>query len=286
LVERHFWPYATRKNYKLFYTLAYDPGLMPTLARWDRMLRAVFNTYASMARKSTPLRKSRANSPSKDAQGRILLDLMSCQAMLEHSGVFVGQLNLDNLQSIFQGVKRDMDEDSELDDDDDEDSAMDDVSSSSSEEAMGASLSVGGSPRKVQMSASERPSALKKHRTSFFDDNDDASEATEAGGTDADERLAFQEFIDVLVAVVMYKDPNPFKPFAERFERFVADSLLVPLMQHWLRVSPDTGLGKTLQVFMAEDQEVQQKPGIRTSTATRTRTRGSGRTPTWSLPTT
>ena len=37
----------------------------------------------------------------------------------------------------------------------------------------------------------------------------------QAGEDDADE-LSFSEFIDGIIAIVMYKSPNPFLPFPDR----------------------------------------------------------------------
>merc|ERR1711988_1941325 len=44
-----------------------------------------------------------------------------------------------------------------------------------------------------------------------------------------DEELSFSEFLDGLVAVAMYKDPNPFVPFKERVELYLLDCLFRPL---------------------------------------------------------
>merc|ERR1719515_521114 len=43
---------------------------------------------------------------------------------------------------------------------------------------------------------------------------DEAQQGLEGVGDDNE--LAFSEFIDGLVAIVMYKDPNPFVPFHDR----------------------------------------------------------------------
>merc|ERR1712187_107625 len=59
--------------------------------------------------------------------------------------------------------------------------------------------------------------------------------------------IAFQEFIDALVILVLYKDPNPFVPFLVRFNRFLVDSLLTPLRDHWENTFSGGGLCKILR---------------------------------------
>jgi len=55
----------------------------------------------------------------------------------------------------------------------------------------------------------------------------------EDGGAD-DEELSFSEFSDGLIAIVMYRTPNPFHPLPERLERFL---LLVfqGLRRYWVK---------------------------------------------------
>merc|ERR1711904_390094 len=55
------------------------------------------------------------------------------------------------------------------------------------------------------------------------------------GVGDASE-LAFSEFVDGLVAIVMYKDPNPFVPFSDRVGNFLKDLFFKGLHKHWTSV--------------------------------------------------
>lgn len=48
-----------------------------------------------------------------------------------------------------------------------------------------------------------------------------------------DDELSFAEFLDGLVAVAMYKDPNPFVPFKDRVELFLLDCVFRPLCEFW-----------------------------------------------------
>merc|ERR1711904_244667 len=57
------------------------------------------------------------------------------------------------------------------------------------------------------------------------------------GVGDASE-LAFSEFVDGLVAIVMYKDPNPFVPFSDRVGSFL-ESFFKALYKHWSGVDEE-----------------------------------------------
>ena len=50
-------------------------------------------------------------------------------------------------------------------------------------------------------------------------------------GDDAgdDEELVFTEFLELLVCVCIYRDPNPFMPLDKRFDRYVTQELIKPL---------------------------------------------------------
>lgn len=61
------------------------------------------------------------------------------------------------------------------------------------------------------------------------DDKDDQE------GVDDDDELSFSEFLDGLVAIVMYKDPNPFVPFHVRVDFFLLDSFFASLRHYWSR---------------------------------------------------
>jgi len=48
------------------------------------------------------------------------------------------------------------------------------------------------------------------------------------------DEISFMEFIDILVVIVLHKDPNPFVPFLKRFEDFIRGVFLQALRDHWL----------------------------------------------------
>jgi hypothetical protein len=71
--------------------------------------------------------------------------------------------------------------------------------------------------------------------------------------------LAFHEFINALIAVVLYNDPNPFVPLVQRFERFIEKALLEPLRQHWQEKSPESELSRVLGNSISEMPSSKQK---------------------------
>lgn len=50
-----------------------------------------------------------------------------------------------------------------------------------------------------------------------------------------DDELSFSEFLDGLVAIVMYKEPNPFVPFSLRVDQFLVDRFFSSLRHYWSR---------------------------------------------------
>ena len=86
----------------------------------------------------------------------------------------------------------------------------------------------------------------------------DVKEETEAG-VDDDDELSYGEFLDGIVAVVMYKDPNPFVDFAERVEGFLIH-LFGRLRSFWSRSAGET----TAQAHQVKRllHELQKKLGV------------------------
>merc|ERR1719321_1425101 len=66
-----------------------------------------------------------------------------------------------------------------------------------------------------------------------LDDGDD--------GLDDDDELSFSEFLDGLVAIVMYKDPNPFISFHVRVDSFLVDRFFSSLRHYWSRSRSQQG---------------------------------------------
>merc|ERR1712176_590865 len=71
--------------------------------------------------------------------------------------------------------------------------------------------------------------------------------------------VCFQEFIDFLVAIVLYKDRNPFVPFMQRFEHLIVKGLLWPLRTFWLEKDQEANIGKMLDAGLHEE-EASKKP--------------------------
>jgi len=248
LIEKHLWPCAMPRNNDLFYTMAYDPGMGKCLKKYECMLRAVFQSYSSMgiasiaALRSRQRRRGGADDGHKGSAAttaqHATLDVNGTEALLEHAGLLVGQLDSNVLRGIFRGIQQgpaahakeenessDEAESSDDDDDDDDDNSDD--------------CSFGGSDAQEDGSESGRHASSE----SFVRDGHQ------------DLQISYQEFIDVLVAVLMYRDPNPFRPFIQRFENFLVHGLLVPLKKHWMDKQdnePGTGLARTLDFGLEE----------------------------------
>ena len=81
-----------------------------------------------------------------------------------------------------------------------------------------------------------------------------------------DEELSFSEFLDGLVAVVMYRTPNPFHPLPLRLEKFLL-AIFQGLRRHWVKEAafrkshnPNVrelmnALQKKVKVMLDEDTE-------------------------------
>merc|ERR1712159_420238 len=61
----------------------------------------------------------------------------------------------------------------------------------------------------------------------------DVEEENTEGIADDDE-LAFSEFLDGIVAITAYKEPNPFIPFENRLDSFIM-TMFGELRRHWSR---------------------------------------------------
>merc|ERR1711870_138343 len=72
------------------------------------------------------------------------------------------------------------------------------------------------------------------------------------------EPLCFNEFIDALAAIVLYKDKNPFLPFMQRFERLIMQGLLWPLRKYWLEKDKDHNIVKILDAGLHEEEGVKR----------------------------
>lgn len=170
-----------------------------------------------------------------------LMDVSSFEAMLEHAGILGGSLTGETLRYIFIGLRQTEQGPMEerpgfaaLDDSDDECNSEHDEDDDDGDASSRGSFS------------STRSSICSNKRSS----------RKEQRGTQQDlPRLAFNEFIDALVAVVLYKDPNPFLPFLVRFEHLILDGLLRPLSAYWEALSSEAGLGKNLRMLIDNHDE-------------------------------
>merc|ERR1712187_923549 len=80
------------------------------------------------------------------------------------------------------------------------------------------------------------------------------------------DEISFMEFIDILVVIVLHKDPNPFVPFLKRFEDFIRGVFLQALRDHWLskKTESGAGLGRTLQLFLEDERSFNRQSILQT----------------------
>lgn len=81
----------------------------------------------------------------------------------------------------------------------------------------------------IQQSATDHARQLEgeAEEHNMMDDGDE--------GLSDDDELSFSEFLDGLVAIVMYKDPNPFVSFSLRVDKFLVDIFFSSLRHYWSR---------------------------------------------------
>eukprot|EP00932_Pfiesteria_piscicida_P009982 SRR837773.20826.p1 GENE.SRR837773.20826~~SRR837773.20826.p1 ORF type:complete len:371 (-),score=90.76 SRR837773.20826:31-1014(-) len=240
LLEKHLWPHAMPRNNDMFYAMCYDPGMASCLSKYERLLRAVFQSYSSMGIASiSALRNRQRNRASCTVEPaapvlaataqRATLDLSGMEAMLDHAGLFVGPLDQAAFRGLFRGVQQ-----CGLDSDDDDDSEESDSDKSGSD---------------------SDSSSTSSSTSSEEEEEEETVGRAVSGSMSGDREISYQEFIDLLVAIALYRDPNLFHPFIERFESLVVHGLLGPLKRYWASKADDGsggGLVRLLELGLDE----------------------------------
>jgi len=230
LTDTHLWPYACQQNDDFFAQLCYDACVRKTLLRHDKELRAVFDSYSllfnsdgsnislkdaisnSEEDKSSKKAAKRASLNGKAMKVIHLMPISRFEVVLKDAGMLHGAMTGTVLRMILSGVQA---------------STMD----------LNNSDSDGSEPEDFREENSGSGSL-----DSDTDSDEDAEARAQANG----DQLCFPEFTDGLAALVLYLEPNPFEKYSTRFERFIKEKLLKALQTFWLEISPDTGLGVTL----------------------------------------
>jgi len=245
LLEKYIWPYATRPNDDLLYQMSYTPALTPLLQKYDKLLRAIFQTYANLDGKDSspqgtkPERRGglaqvgtaqSAAALLKAKRGRTL-EAKGFEKMLVDAQLLGGSLTAESIPHIFDGIQHHHEEKEHhrqnkphAQDEEDEAASKDsesEIYSSSSDDSDDDS---------------------KKDETQAAP----AAQAAHSGHGEA--HLSYMEFIDAIVAVVLYKDPNPFVPFITRFQKLLVDGLLPSLRSYWTTYHRDEKLGQILRI--------------------------------------
>lgn len=78
--------------------------------------------------------------------------------------------------------------------------------------------------------------------------------------------MSFMEFLNALVAVALYKEPHPFRPFLERFSNFII-KFLAELLGHSDKL-PEATLAKMLSDHL---QRIQKKQSAKQRSSSKTR---------------
>jgi len=80
-------------------------------------------------------------------------------------------------------------------------------------------------------------------------------------GMDDDDELAFSEFLDGLVAITAYKEPDPFTPFHTRVNRFIL-TLFGELRRHWSRKRGNARVDTLLNALQKKLKNADHKASV------------------------
>jgi len=241
LAEKYLWPFACRPCLNLFYMLCRDADVRSICSCYENELRAIFNAYGVVSQSSG------ASKPDVGLGARSIA-VSGFTTMLEHAALLSGRLDANAVRKVFVGIRSIEGQDHGHDNPAEEEDAL------PSKSATAMTVPCNAVRRKSVVAAMGTNYAAEVRRKSLHHNqrsmgilmNHAIHDLEEATHENEDPEIPFVEFFDCLIAVTLYKDPNPFAPFANRVERVVRDSLLKTLRARWHKVSPDAGLGKTL----------------------------------------
>lgn len=225
-IEKYIWPNCMPRNTDFLYATTYDVGLGPLLSKYAGVLKQVFQHYYE----SVVILAPDFRSPTTG--GHAVLDVEACVQIMEHANLVGGNLDEATVRLVHRGVQLRRTRPGLADETPDE-------SEDESDDSEGAKES-NEEPR-VTMTFTE----CEQNRGGF---------------------LAFQEFIDFLIAVSLYVDPNPFAPFVNRFEKFIRQSFFVSLRQYWTQaVDGGEGLARLLASGLSDARPVAKEAPKRSS---------------------
>ena len=243
LVHRHLAPYAMKGRDDLFYVTVHSPGLEPVLAKHERMLRVVFERYAAesaqpacprrwspeAAQRRRPVRSPvRSPTPGADDPPAIpedaeleapegaaaplpkALDWGSCLEMLEHAKLPGGALDARRVRRLLRGVARGFADGGSEDEVEDREAkkgrgVADVVAAAGLCAARQGGIAAGlGAAKTGGLLRRAVARQLERGRADAADGQDGAQKPEAA----EEPHVSFCEFVDLLVALVMYKEPG------------------------------------------------------------------------------
>uniref|UniRef100_A0A7S1JTC3 Uncharacterized protein n=1 Tax=Vitrella brassicaformis TaxID=1169539 RepID=A0A7S1JTC3_9ALVE len=202
----HIKVYALQDIEEAFRIQASTPNVREVLRKHDDILRSIFFVYASLDQ-STESAQSKVTTMNINEFSQLLTD---CEILDSTFGQAAVKATFENIQRTQRSVSlaaRARDDDGNL--------VPSAVTAAVPPETQPSGAAVGAGP---DMKAED--------------------------GLDDDSELAFSEFVDGMVAVALFKNPNPFISVDSRLERLLVDKVFTSLRTHWNKPA-GTQLAKT-----------------------------------------
>jgi len=209
LIQKNLKPYACRESENFFHKMAYDPEVRAVLRAQTEDLAVVFEVYSAL------------DTGDEGAAHLHTMNMKEFHSMLGHCDMMDELFDEAVVNTIFENIQQEEDT-GELEVAPDDDAEEGEMEADTDEP-----VSIGGD---------DEGGRLKFRFGHLATSVDEAQQGLEGVGDDNE--LAFSEFIDGLVAIVMYKDPNPFVPFHDRVGSFL-ESFFKALYKHWSGVDEE-----------------------------------------------
>eukprot|EP00929_Paragymnodinium_shiwhaense_P019140 TRINITY_DN13151_c0_g1_i1.p1 TRINITY_DN13151_c0_g1~~TRINITY_DN13151_c0_g1_i1.p1 ORF type:complete len:1785 (-),score=511.60 TRINITY_DN13151_c0_g1_i1:502-5856(-) len=305
-IERYVWPFARRAPQDIFEATAYSAsGLTACLPKLDGILRKVFDHYSTDDPDKLGKAPESGYKPPSPVGGGAGVSFTSAPPVIKKvrrlafedletlllRGNLAENKGLAQLRRIVLGVTTPRDAADEPSDSDGSDSDTDSKDNRKGSFASDCSIASRQDPERRSSieqitSAARRFSTVKipkegprAARKSMAVLKKELEGDVNVEG--ARSNIYFMEFIDVLAAIVMYRDPNPFTPFSKRFEDAIKKLFLKNLVADMREYENEKAIVQDLDDFLIDKKasEKKDKKGAQTKQGLKVASKRSARRP-------